>query len=164
MPGIRDGLDVAHAVREKRPGNKSEQRYALTQAIYTFRQGRTIDRSHEAQQYRSSGLNLAIAAIVYWNSTYMADAVAHLRSGGEAAPDDLPARRMLAYCLLWRLPLGSSRKGDRPECAQSVRETTGSMTVFKLRRHLAVLMSFCASGCFVSGERDGFDRSGDRRR
>jgi TnpA family transposase len=69
--------------------NKSEQRHALTQAICTFRQGRIIDRSHEAQQYRASGLNLVIAAIVYWNSTYMADAVAHLRSAGESVPDDL---------------------------------------------------------------------------
>src|SRR3546814_8144100 len=33
----------------------------LTQAIYTFRQGRIIDRSHEAQKYRASGLNLVIA-------------------------------------------------------------------------------------------------------
>src|SRR3546814_525979 len=41
--------------------NNSEQRHALTQAIYTFRQGRIIDRSHEAQQYRASGLNLVIA-------------------------------------------------------------------------------------------------------
>lgn len=71
--------------------NKSEQRHALTQAICTFRQGRIIDRSHEAQQYRASGLNLVIAAIVYWNSTYMADAVAHLRSAGEFIPDDLLA-------------------------------------------------------------------------
>lgn len=31
--------------------NNSEQRHVLTQAIYTFRQGRIIDRSHEAQQY-----------------------------------------------------------------------------------------------------------------
>src|SRR4051812_27533615 len=30
--------------------NKSKQRHTLTQAIYTFRQGRIIDRSHEAQQ------------------------------------------------------------------------------------------------------------------
>jgi hypothetical protein len=28
----------------------------------------------EAQQFRASGLNLVIAAIVYWNSTYIADA------------------------------------------------------------------------------------------
>ncbi len=32
-----------------------------------------------------------IAAIVYWNSTYIADAVAHLRSTGEAVPDELLA-------------------------------------------------------------------------
>jgi len=49
--------------------NNSEQRHVLTQAIYTFRQGRIIDRS-QAQQYRASGLNLVIAAIVYWNTTY----------------------------------------------------------------------------------------------
>lgn len=71
--------------------NKSEQRHSLTQALCTFRQGRIIDRSHEAQQYRASGLNLVIAAIVYWNTTYMADAVAHLRSTGETVPDDLLA-------------------------------------------------------------------------
>jgi TnpA family transposase len=69
--------------------NKSEQRHALTQALCTFRQGRIMDRSHEAQQYRASGLNLVIAAIVYWNSIYMADAVAHLRGLGHTAPDDL---------------------------------------------------------------------------
>ncbi|TCU03655.1 Tn3 family transposase, partial [Rhizobium sullae] len=69
--------------------NKGEQRHALAQAVYTFGQGRVIDRSHEAQQYRASGLNLVTAAIVYWNSIYMADAVAHLRSQGEIVPDDL---------------------------------------------------------------------------
>src|SRR5208337_394605 len=42
----------------------------------------------EAQQYRASGLNLLIAAIVYWNSTYMADAVGHLRATGEVVPDE----------------------------------------------------------------------------
>ena len=64
--------------------NNSEQRHVLTQAIYTFRQGRIIDRSHEAQQYRASGLNLVIAAIVYWNTSYMAEAVEHLRNAGES--------------------------------------------------------------------------------
>ena len=33
----------------------------------------------------------SIAAIVWWNSTYMADAVDHLRAAGEPAPDDLLA-------------------------------------------------------------------------
>jgi TnpA family transposase len=69
--------------------NKSEQRHALTQAICTFRQGRVIDRTHETQQYRASGLNLVIAAIVYWNSIYMADAVSHLRATGGAVPSQL---------------------------------------------------------------------------
>ncbi|OAH48023.1 transposase [Sphingobium yanoikuyae] len=69
--------------------NNSEQRHALTQAIYTFRQGRIIDRSHEAQQYRASGLNLVIAAIVYWNTIYMADGAQHLRSAAAPVPDDL---------------------------------------------------------------------------
>ena len=66
--------------------NKSEQRHFLTQAICTFKQGRIADRTHEAQQFRASGLNLIIAAIVYWNSTYIADAVAHIRASGELCP------------------------------------------------------------------------------
>ena len=74
------------------PGlNKSEQRHSLAQVICTFKQGRIADRGIEAQQFRASGLNLVIAAIVYWNSTYIADAVAHLRATGEAVPDELLA-------------------------------------------------------------------------
>jgi len=72
--------------------NKSEQRNALTGQVYTYKQGRVADRDLEAKNYRASGLNLVIAAIVYWNSTYMADAVAHLRAAGEAVPDHLLAR------------------------------------------------------------------------
>jgi TnpA family transposase len=59
--------------------NKSEQRHYLAQEICTFNQGRIADRGTETQQFRASGLNLVIAAIVYWNSTYIADAVAHLQ-------------------------------------------------------------------------------------
>ena len=67
--------------------NKSEQRHSLAQVICTFKQGRIADRGAEAQQFRASGLNLVIAAIVFWNSTYIADAVAHLHEIGEPAPD-----------------------------------------------------------------------------
>jgi TnpA family transposase len=73
--------------------NKSEQRHALAQVVCTFKQGRIADRGQEAQQFRASGLNLVIAAIVYWNSTYLADAVAHLRARGEPVPDELGARQ-----------------------------------------------------------------------
>jgi hypothetical protein len=48
--------------------NKSEQRHALAQVICTFKQGRIADRGHEAQQFRASGLNLVIVAIVYWTT------------------------------------------------------------------------------------------------
>jgi len=71
--------------------NKSEQRHALAQVVCTFKQGRITDRGPEAQQFRASGLNLVIAAIVYWNSTYIADAVAHQRAAGEVVPDGLLA-------------------------------------------------------------------------
>lgn len=60
--------------------NKSEQRRFLAQEICTFNRGRIADRDLEAQQCRASGLNLVIAAIVYWNSTYIADALAYLRA------------------------------------------------------------------------------------
>lgn len=60
--------------------NKSEQRHFLAQVIWTFKQGRIADHSAEAQQFGASGLNLVIAAIVFWNSTYIADAIAHLRA------------------------------------------------------------------------------------
>lgn len=87
-----DWLESAALRRRCQAGlNKSEQRHFLTQAICTFKQGRIADRTHEAQQFRASGLNLVIAAIVYWNSTYIADAVAHLRSTGEDVTDEMLA-------------------------------------------------------------------------
>lgn len=41
------------------------------------------------QQYRVSGLNLVIAAIVYWNTIYIDAAAQHLRPGALPVPDDL---------------------------------------------------------------------------
>ncbi len=72
--------------------NKSEQRHALAQVICTFKQGRIADRGQDAQQFRASGLNLVIAAIVYWNSTYLADAIDHMRTQGKAGPAELLAQ------------------------------------------------------------------------
>jgi hypothetical protein len=69
--------------------NKSEQRHALAQVICTFHQGRIAERSAEAQQFRASGLNLVIAAIVHWNARYLEDALVHLRAAGELVPDEL---------------------------------------------------------------------------
>lgn len=69
--------------------NNSEQRHFLTIAIHTFHQGRVLDRTYEAQQYRASGLNLVIAAIVYWNTLYLDTAARHLCDTGEVVPDNL---------------------------------------------------------------------------
>jgi hypothetical protein len=54
-------------------------RTPLAQVICTFKQGRIADRGQGAQQFRASGRNLVIAAIAYWNSTYLAGAVEHMR-------------------------------------------------------------------------------------
>jgi TnpA family transposase len=78
--------------------NKSEQRHALAQVICTFKQGRIADRGQEAQQFRASGLNLAIAAIVYWNSTDIADVLDHMRGLGRAVPDELLTH---TFPLMW---------------------------------------------------------------
>jgi hypothetical protein len=71
--------------------NKSEERNALAKALFFYRLGRFRDRTYESQQYRASGLNLLIAAIVLWNSTYLERAVTALRQVGHHVPDELLA-------------------------------------------------------------------------
>ena len=48
--------------------NKGEAKNALTRAIFFNRWGELRDRNFENQRYRASGLNLAVAAIVAWNT------------------------------------------------------------------------------------------------
>jgi len=43
------------------------------------------NRSYENQRHRASGLNLLVAAIILWNTTYLQRAVDHLRN---RAPSD----------------------------------------------------------------------------
>jgi TnpA family transposase len=79
--------------------NKSESRHALAQAVYVHRQGRVADRTLIDQEYRASGLNLVIAAIIYWNTLYMERAADRLRAQGRDVPNNL-----LGHCA----PLGWS--------------------------------------------------------
>ena len=58
--------------------NKGEARHALARAVFAHSQGRVHDRSHDAQQKRVMALNLVIAAIVYWNTSYIEKAANHL--------------------------------------------------------------------------------------
>jgi len=74
MPGSTRASSVISSRRSSAPSNKAGK------------QGRIVDRSAEAHQFRASGLNLVIAAIVFWNSTYIADAIAHLRATEQSRP------------------------------------------------------------------------------
>jgi len=73
-----DGLESLELRRGCHAGlSKSEQRHFLAQVICTFKQGRQTRpdcrRSAEVPAVRASGLNLVIAAIVFGNSTHIAD-------------------------------------------------------------------------------------------
>ena len=59
--------------------NKGEQQNALRRAVFFNRLGEIRDRSYENQRHRASGLNLLVAAIILWNTTYLQRAIDHLR-------------------------------------------------------------------------------------
>jgi Tn3 transposase DDE domain len=46
----------------------------------------------------ASGLNRAIAAIVHWNSTYLADAIDHIRANGTPVPPEWLAHTSPLTC------------------------------------------------------------------
>jgi TnpA family transposase len=69
--------------------NKGEARNALARAVFFHRLGEIRDRTFENQKYRASGLNLAVAAVILWNTVYLGRAVAELHARGEAVGDDL---------------------------------------------------------------------------
>jgi TnpA family transposase len=71
--------------------NKGEARNALARTLFFHRHGEIRDRTCENQRYRASGLNLAVAAVILWNTVYLARAVDALRAAGEEAPNDLLA-------------------------------------------------------------------------
>jgi Tn3 transposase DDE domain len=69
--------------------NKGEARNALARAIYFCRLGEMRDRSFENQFFRASGLNLLVAAIILWNTKYLAVAYADLRRQGRPVIEDM---------------------------------------------------------------------------
>jgi hypothetical protein len=70
--------------------NKGEQQNALRRAVFFNRLGEIRDRSFENQRHRASGLNLIVAAIILWNTTYLQRAIDHLRKQGHhPVPGDL---------------------------------------------------------------------------
>ena len=83
--------DPAQRRRANARLNKGEAHHALKRAVFFHRLGEIRDRTFENQRYRASGLNLAVAAIILWNTVYLGRAVDELRSHGETVPDDLLA-------------------------------------------------------------------------
>jgi TnpA family transposase len=71
--------------------NKGEARNALARTLFFHRHGEIRDRTFENQSYRASGLNLAVAAVILWNTIYLGRAVAELRAQGEAILDTILA-------------------------------------------------------------------------
>jgi Tn3 transposase DDE domain len=70
--------------------NKGEQQNALRRAVFFNRLGEIRDRSYENQRHRASGLNLLVAAIILWNTTYLQRAIDYLSNQGhDPVPGDL---------------------------------------------------------------------------
>lgn len=69
--------------------NKGEAEHALKRAVFFHRLGELRDRTFENQSHRASALNLVVAAIVLWNTVYLARAVDAVREAGEEVPADL---------------------------------------------------------------------------
>ena len=58
--------------------------------MFFNRLGEIRDRSYENQRHRASGLNLLVAAIILWNTTYLQRALDHMQKQGYAPePGDL---------------------------------------------------------------------------
>jgi len=107
--------------------NKGEARNALARAVFFHRLGEIRDRTFENQRYRASGLNLAVAAIILWNTVYLGRAVDELRSRGETVPDELLAHvaplgwEHIAFNgdYVWPAePLGNTFRPLRNPCAE----------------------------------------------
>ena len=69
--------------------NKGEARNALARAAFLYRLGEVRDRSFENQRYRACGLNLVVAAIILWNTTYLGRVIQALRSAGQNIDEKL---------------------------------------------------------------------------
>ena len=68
--------------------NKGEASNSLRRAVFFHLQGEIRDRTFENQSFRASGLSVITAAIVHWNTVYLARAVHQLRAHGFTVPND----------------------------------------------------------------------------
>ena len=69
--------------------NKGESHHALKNALRIGRQGESRDRTTEGRHYRTAGLNLLAAIVIYWNTVRLGEAVARRRRAGLPVPSEL---------------------------------------------------------------------------
>lgn len=62
--------------------NKGEAHHALKRAISFNRRGEIRDRTDEARSYRTAGMNLLAAIIIYWNTKRLGEIVAQRIAAG----------------------------------------------------------------------------------
>jgi hypothetical protein len=102
---------------------------------------RIADRTHETQQSRASGLSHVIAAIVYRNSTYIADAVSHLSAIGELVPEELLAHTLpvgWGHIAFSGDSSGTEPPLSRPDAGRSAwTDEYGSFILTEVRSHSA---------------------------
>lgn len=68
--------------------NKGEAKHGLARAIFFYQLGEVRDRSYEDQLHRASALQLIVSAIVTWNTVYIEQAIASLRTRGVEIPEE----------------------------------------------------------------------------
>ena len=71
--------------------NQGEAHHALKNALRIGRQGEIRDRSSEDQHYRTAGLNLLAAIVIYWNTAHLYEAVRPRKHAGLTVEPELLA-------------------------------------------------------------------------
>lgn len=69
--------------------NKGEAGNTMSRAVFFNRLGEIRDRSFEQQRYSASGRNLLTAAIILWNTVYLARTISTLNKDGNTIDPDL---------------------------------------------------------------------------
>ena len=80
---------LAPTTSAARLGSFQPSARALARALFFNRLGELRDRRFENQVFRASGLNLLVAAIILWNSRYLAAAFESLWRDGQPLLSDI---------------------------------------------------------------------------
>lgn len=77
--------------------NRGEGRHAVARAICYGQRGEIRKRYREGQEDQLGALGLVTNAVVLWNSLYMQEALAHLRTTTGVTPDEEHIARLAPF-------------------------------------------------------------------